>query len=301
MKCSRIALGTCSVLLLAGCGSDKDPFEAPPPSSSDSSLTQPANVRIWATSASAFALYAHAYDAVAWADGEKPFPDPACPVTREDGDTLTAEGDCTDSTGTQYVGLLTVKRSDDGDNSVNYSAYGTRKSDSATDTRTGTADVRRIDATNRDFSLHVVHASGTRTTVDYEGHVIGDYDARTVWSGSGTVVREGLLPPVGTVEVSTSAEVVDNDVCSGEPVSGNTTIENDAGETVVVTYDGDVDCDDEHAATYTLNGDPKGKITGIACAASPGRTGPGGALVVALALVGACVGLRRAARVRLET
>jgi hypothetical protein len=295
MKCTRFAMAAFSVLLGA-CGSSSDPFEAGPPTR-DSSFENPDNVRIWVTATSAFALYAHVYEPVAVADGEKTFTDPTCPVTDDDGTTLTAEGDCTDGDGVEHVGKLTVKRSGDGNRAVTFEGYGTRQQGQNADTRDGEALVLRIDDTNHDFSLSLVHDAGLRETVDYEGRVTGGYDGRTVWSGSGTVVREGLLPPVGSAEVSTSAEVVDGDVCSGQPVSGNTSVTNASGDTVVVTYDGDVDCDDDQAASYALNGDPQGRITGISCSASPGGSGGGGTeggLLATFALFAAgCVVRRR--------
>jgi len=299
MKYSRFPTGVLSVLLLAGCGSSASPFEATQ-AAGDSSLENPDNVRVWAVSLSAFAIYGHAYEPVAIADGERTFPDPACPATVDDGTTLTAEGGCTDLAGVQRVGKLTVKRSANGDRAVTFDGYGSLKDGEPSDVRDGEAHVRRIDDTHHAFSVKLVHESGMRHTIDYEGQVEGGYDTRTVWSGSGTVVREGFFPPVGSVEVNTSAEVVDDALCSGQPASGNTTVHNDANETAVVTYDGDVDCDDAHAATYTLNGDPKGPITGITCAASPGRRGPAGSLLLGLSLLAACRGARRLGRRRLE-
>ena len=291
MKCSRLATAALSVLLGA-CGSSGDLFEASTPPRG-SSLEDVENVRIWVTSTSAFSLYGHIYEPVAVADGEKTFADPTCPVTDDDGTTLTAAGDCTDADGVEHVGKLTVKRSANGDHAVTFESYGTRKQGQTADTRDGEGHVRRIDDTNHDFSLSLVHDAGLRETIEYEGRVTGGYDGRTVWSGSGTVVRDGLLPPVGSAEVSTNAEVVDDDVCSGQPVSGNTMVKNTAEDTVVVTYDGDVDCDDDQAATYTLNAEPRGKITGISCAASPGRTRAGGTLLAALALVSSGIAVRR--------
>ncbi|HEX5101120.1 MAG TPA: hypothetical protein VFV94_16530 [Polyangiaceae bacterium] len=281
-----------SGVLLAGCGSDSEPFAAA--KNDDSSLAKPDNIRTWANTASALALYANAYQPIAVADGKRTFDDPACPATNDDGTTLSIEGGCTDAMGASWVGRASVKRHADGARELTLEDFGTQKGD-ASDTRNGEASVRRIEDGSQDFSLSLVHESGVRVTIDYEGHVEGDYDARTVWSGSGTVTREGLLPPVGTLDVTTSAEVVDNDVC-GQPASGNTTL-TDEDDTVVVTYDGDVDCDDDQAATYTLNGTSKGKITGIACTASPGRTGPEGASLLAIILgVAGLRGRRRRAQ-----
>lgn len=288
MKCSRFPVWTLSVSILAGCGSDSEPFVAA--KNDDSSLAKPDNVRTWANTASAIALYANAYQPIAVADGKRTFDDPACPATDDDGTTLSIEGGCTDAMGASWVGKASVKRHADGARELTLEDFGTKKGD-ASDTRNGEASVRRIDDGSQDFSLSLVHESGVRVTIDYEGHVEGDYDARTVWSGSGTVTREGLLPPLGTLDVTTSAEVVDNDVC-GQPASGNTTLTDEARNTVVITYDGDVDCDDDQAATYTLNGTSQGRITGIACSASPRRTGPAAASLLAVVLSAASLARR---------
>jgi hypothetical protein len=167
-------------------------------------------------------------------------------------------------------------------------------SGSVFDTRNGEASVYVIDAGSQGFSLNLVHASGTRLTIDYEGRIDGDYDARTAFSGSGTVTREGEAP-TGTVEVTTTDEVLDNDVC-GQPASGNTAITDDAGNTVVVTYDGSVDCDGDQAASYTLNGVAQGKLTGIACSTSPGQTGHARTSWLALALAATWLAGRRRAK-----
>lgn len=282
MKCSRFPISMLSMLLLGGCGSSGEPFAA---KKDDGTLANPDNVRNWANTASAIAVYANAYEPIAVADGAKSFDDPACPVTSDDGTTLGIEGGCTDVKGTSWVGKASVKRHANGDRELTLEAFGTTSGD-ASDTRSGEASIRRMDDGSRDFSMSMVHDGGSRLTMDYAGHVDGDYDARTVWSGSGTLKREGLLPPVGTVEVTTSAEVVDNDVC-GQPASGNTSLTDDAGNTVVVTYDGAIDCDGDQAATYTLNGASQGKITGIACTAAAGRTAPSGGALLVLAIAAA--------------
>src|SRR5215471_5650998 len=72
-----------SMLALVGCQS--------------SSLEDAENVRIWATTASAVAVFAEVYDPIAFADGHRTFDDPACPHTSDDGTTATLRGECTDS------------------------------------------------------------------------------------------------------------------------------------------------------------------------------------------------------------
>ncbi len=72
---------------------------------------------------------------------------------------------------------------------------------------------------------------------------------------------------------STPAPTVDerlDDTCSGQPVSGQTTIER-GSRIDVITYDGATACDEAHAAEWTVNGADRGLLTGIGCSASPGR------------------------------
>ncbi len=275
----------CLLLALGGCGSESEP----PPAAEDGTLDEPADIRYWANAGSAVAVYANVHQLFAIADGQSAFPDPACPSVEDDGTTLSVSGGCSESEsdGTQWMGSASVERSGNGDLELVVEHFGTRRGE-ASDTRDGEASLRRIDATHRDFSISLMHVDGARTGIQYEGQVSGDYGARTVFEGSGQVTRNSKLPPSGTVDVSTTAEVLDNDVCSGQPLSGNTTIANEQGETVVVTYDGESDCDSSAAASYSFNGHPRGKITGISCAFHPGSeptsARPWLAFVAALAL-----------------
>lgn len=250
-----------------GCGSDDEPFTA----TKGSSLTEPENIRTWTNSASAYAVYAHAYEPFAVADGEHTYPDALCPVVEDDGTTLTIGGACTDTSGESWVGTATVVRSANGNRALTLDGFGSGTGDDPA-TKTGEAHLRRIDDTHTDFDLDVTHEGGLRTTLEYSGRIEGGYSGQTVWNGSGTVTRDGLFEPTGSVEVTTVDEVIDTSVCSA-PLSGNTTITNAADETVVVTYDGAVDCDTDDAASYTLDGKPQGKLTGISCSVGPGRAG----------------------------
>ncbi|WP_437592938.1 hypothetical protein [Sorangium sp. So ce1000] len=88
---------------MAGCGSDKG-IEPVPPFQSEE------HVQVWATSASALGVYVHAYEPIAIADGHLSFQDPACPMTSDDGATLTIAGGCTDESDRQWIGRATVRR-----------------------------------------------------------------------------------------------------------------------------------------------------------------------------------------------
>lgn len=261
-------------------------------SSSDDSLEDVDTVRGWANLASALAAYLTVYQPIAVADGEATFADATCPTLSDDGTTLEITGGCTDASGKEWLGAATIVRSGDGDRDLTLDGFGT-----SLDLRTGEARIRRIDEMTHEFEVDLVHETDGVTTYDYSGEVEGGYDTRTVWNGSGTVTREGAVPR-GRIEATTTNEVVDDAACSGQPASGNTTLRDRHGNTAVITYDGSVECDDEQAASYTLNGEPEREITGIACAASPGRRGDRTASVLGIVLVVAAFsrGVRRRSR-----
>jgi hypothetical protein len=274
--------------LLPACGSDDEPFKE----TTTSSLADPDNVRAWANTASAYAVYGNVYKLFAVADGDQTFDDPGCPGVADDGTTLSVSGGCTDSGGITHVGSAEVTRSADGDRSLTLNDFGTDGDPSA-----GEAHLRVIDEMTTAFSVNLTRGGVGTTTFAYEGRVEGSYDTPTIWNGSGTVTRDGNVTPQGTVEVTTTDEVIDNDSCAGQPLSGNTTIHNQADQTAIVTYDGAVDCDDEHAASYSLDGTPKGKLTGISCSLARGPGEARGAWTLLLTiLIGFAMRSRRMRR-----
>jgi hypothetical protein len=233
-----------------------------------SSLAIPEQARIWANSASALAVYLHVYQPFAAADGHEPFSDSTCPEPSDDGTTLTLTGDCTDADGTEWVGSATVVRSQSGDRSLTLDDFGT-VSDGAPDIRRGSAELRRNADDDHDFTLDISHQAGVSVIVSYSGNVVGDYGTRSVWNGSGSVTREGLAAPAGTIEATTADEVIDDEVCSGQPASGTTVLVDERGETAVITYDGSSDCDEDATASYSFDGQPGAPLSGVVCAYAP--------------------------------
>lgn len=234
-------------LLAAACGDDKpaapSPFEAKE------------HVQIWATTASALAVYANVHQDIAAFLGEEAFPDATCPSIRDEGATWTATGGCTDIDEKEWDGKLTITR-DGEDFTLSYDSF---------DDQDGTFAVRQLAPELHQFDAQLV--IGGFTTIDYLGSVQGRNNGRTVWSGEGTVERDGFLPPNGAVEAVTEAEVVDSAVCAGQPASGSTTLT--AGKHVaVITYDGATDCDEKQRAKLTVNDEPKGLLEGVTCAVS---------------------------------
>ncbi|MBW2257325.1 MAG: hypothetical protein JRI25_22390, partial [Deltaproteobacteria bacterium] len=115
----------------------------------------------------------------------------------------------------------------------------------------------------------------------YDGTLVpGTGDVQT-WAGSGRVGASDR----GTLMATTTDEVLDSSTCDSEALSGTTTLES-AGNVAVITYDGATDCDEDSTVTWTYNGDDRGEVAGVACAAV-GPVAAGAWLVgVALVLVG---------------
>jgi hypothetical protein len=238
------------------------------------------DVRVWATTASAAAVYSHAYKPIAVADGRDKYSDETCPALSDDGTTATLTGDCTDADGHAWKGEATVTRDGD-DRGLTLTDF---------DGNRGIVSLHLTSAQQYDFVAMLV--IGGVTTIAYSGTAEGDYGARTTWNGSGHFKREGFLSPVGEIEASTEDEVVDNDVCAGQPVSGSTTLTK-GDQVAVITYDGESDCDKEANAVLEVNGKDRGLIDGISCSVrGRGRDGTGSSAALALSLL-ALLGLRR--------
>src|SRR5262245_41394202 len=102
------SLAVCTLALaLTGCGDSGDEFTPTPP------FDDKEDVKAWAGSSSAVAIYSNVYQPIAVFQGEQMYPDAACPVVEDDGTTWTATGDCTDTEGEEWKGKLTIER--DGD------------------------------------------------------------------------------------------------------------------------------------------------------------------------------------------
>jgi hypothetical protein len=220
-----LVLGSSAFVL--GCSSDKE-FERATPFRNEE------DVQVWATNASAVAVYSNAYEPIAVADGQATFSDPECPVTSDDGTTLTISGGCTDAGGKEWTGEATVTREGD-DRTLEFDDF---------DGKVGTVTLRLTAPSAHEFDVDLV-------------------------IGSGRVEREGYFSPTGVVEATTADQVVDDAVCSGQPVSGSTTL-HAHGDTAVVTYDGATDCDPDQNARLSVNGKDRGLVSGISCAMRSG-------------------------------
>jgi uncharacterized protein (TIGR03382 family) len=116
--------------------------------------------------------------------------------------------------------------------------------------------------------------------IDYEG-AFEQLGTGQKWSGKGWIGSASS----GKLEVSTVDQILDSETCQHESLSGSTTFK--AGKsTVVVTYDGATDCDEDSTAHWSLNGQDQGEMAGIGCSAGGGGMGLAwGALVALLPLL----------------
>jgi hypothetical protein len=258
-------------------------------------LDEADHIRTWATTSSAVAIYSHAHSTLGFADGKLTFSDPTCPQTSDDGTIVTISGGCTDASDTEFVGSATVVRSATGDRTLTFDEFGSFNDPSFGATKSGTFVFRRLGPTTHEFDADFVHRGGMTTTFRYSGSIEGDHDIATVWNGSGEVERDGLLAPTGRISATTTDQVVDDAVCSGQPVSGQTEID-DGQKSAVITYDGETDCDEEQAARLHVDGQDRGLITGISCALDPRHLkndGAGAILFAAFFSVGVASRARR--------
>jgi hypothetical protein len=247
------------------------------------------DVAVWANSGSALGVYTHLHVPVGFALGEAGFVDPACPMTSDDGTTVTITGGCTDSEGKRFEGEVTITRVDGPrDLDLSFDGYGSGEGDVAR--ANGTASVRQIDDSVYTFDVDLASNGLTTLDIDYSGTIVGDYGQPTRFSGSGVVARSSFTPPNGTAEVSTEDQLIDDSVCSGQSVSGETTIDVN-GHVIVVTYDGATDCDEDHAARLTVDGKDQGLVEGITCTVMSG--GRAGGVLSVLMLLGLGAAWRR--------
>lgn len=257
------------VLLLAGCGDSRIDAE---------------DASTWANTGSALGVYTHLHIPVAFAVSEHTFVDPVCPTTTDDGTTVTITGGCTDSEGTRFEGSVTITRVDGPrDLDLSFDGYGSGEGDIALNT--GMASVRQTGTDSYEYEVDLVNDGGVTVDITYSGTVSGNYGQATVWNGMGVVTRTGIVPPTGTAGVETVDQLVDDSICSGQSSSGETTIEVD-GHRIVITYDGETDCDENHAARWSLDGKDQGLVEGITCAVTSGGGRTGAVILFMLALLG---------------
>lgn len=250
-------------------------------------LETEADATQWAVRSSGPRVYASSTQvfSIVGVTGDSASSEKICPKETQSGNTLTVQGNCTDSTGRKWSGRLRKESEAVGSYTGKfvYEDFGYEDT-----TECGGKQVARkiifkgiVDITGpeeeRKFDVDVVvdregpeeetcAVKKGSSAWDYEG-TIKDFgkDLQT-WSGSGRVGESDL----GVVFAETSEERLDSRTCVNEASSGSTTIK--AGkDTVVITYDGATDCEEPPTVQWSLNGTAKGELVGVACSA------PGGA------------------------
>ncbi len=258
-----------AALVAVGCGGGGDPLE-----SSD-------DVAGWANSASALGVYTLAHEPLGFANGAFTFADPDCPATSDDDTTVIITGGCEDSQGRAWDGEVAVARRAGGW-SLTFDGFGDDRFGGMARV-TGSFEVDQQSDDLHAFDADLQRDGGIETRILYSGTVAGGYDGPTVWNGSGSVSRDGVTINSGAVDAETVDQVRDDEVCPGEGVSGTTIMTSDS-HTVVISYDGDTDCDDDDAARWSLDGEDQGLVTGVTCSTGgPAATGSAFLVLIAAA------------------
>lgn len=237
----------------------------------DASIQTEEDLVYWANTASAPNVYGAVYHP--WLE-QAAEADPACPELQEEGEREVWVGDgCVAEDGTTWDGRMTVERGEGDALDIAYQDLALTREVTCdevvvrtTTEYSGTIEERPAEG-GRTFNAHVfAGVSGGCAAEEegfmwiYEGQQVDGEESDT-WSGHGLVGSTVH----GVVTATTQAEVLDEALCETEAVSGETILE--AGErTAVVTYDGATDCDPESTATWTLDGEERGEVSGVACA-----------------------------------
>lgn len=255
----RIALqGGAWLAILAGSGCGGDPLE------------RNKDIAGWANASSAFGVFVIGYEPLGFADGQVVFEDAACPATSDDGTTATITGNCVDSKNVEWKGSASVVRAPSGARNITLTDFAKIPDPNFAQTTTGTIEITQLAVDRHRFTVDVTQDGGIDTAIIYTGTVVGGYQGPTVWNGSGTIDREGIVINSGQVEAVTVDELRDDTICAGQSVSGTTTLES-ADHTVVIMYDGQTDCDDRQSARWSRDGKDQGLVEGVSCAlARPG-------------------------------
>jgi uncharacterized protein (TIGR03382 family) len=222
--------------------------------------------------------------------------DGGCPAVTDDGTTLKAVGaNCTDATGTKWAGSVSFVRTTPAAQTGKYTFSDLASTSpvtcadggtgSGTTTITGTMQITgaesnftyaidlRLDGTGLNAKTC---ANSTATSAwNYTGSVITAADGSKTWNGTGKLGSSEQ----GSVTATTTDEKIDSAVCATEAASGTTKV-SASGNSIVYTYDGATKCDAEGTVLWSLNGAPKGELSGVNCAAAPGSAFLGAALLV---------------------
>jgi hypothetical protein len=219
------------------------------------------DVRVWATTASAAAVYSHAVQPLAVADHSGSYTDPACPEVTSYGNGVRIAGGCTDRGGRTWVGLATVGVLPYAQD-VSFEGFGSYLGGELAAALTGRVGVMGRAESERQFYVDLVQVGGTLTMFHYRGTLTGRHGQRTLWNGRGSVERDGSVEPSGRVDARTIDQLIDESVCAGQPLSGRTLLQGDS-QKAIIEYDGASDCDEARAARWSVDGEDRGSLAGL--------------------------------------
>ncbi|TNE87918.1 MAG: hypothetical protein EP330_16635 [Deltaproteobacteria bacterium] len=249
--------------LVMGCATAIDGLSAP----EDVDLRDPAQVVSWANTVSPLSIAYYAIEPLS----ESQFLTSDCPLTTEVDGELHVDGWCTTADGTGWHGTAVIEGYDPetGDGAYHFVDFGSEVR------LTGTARFETVDGVQNYWVDMLREDRGERVGIVYQG-ARWEEDGVQVRDGAGSVAVEGE----GTVHAQTIGQRRDEARCQYESLAGQTRMLAD-GREVVVTYDGEVDCDPEHTAHWRLDGVEMGEIGGVSCA----TMGPGAGLWALLPLL----------------
>ncbi|KFE72087.1 MYXO-CTERM sorting domain-containing protein [Hyalangium minutum] len=304
MSASRLVplLTSLVALSLTGCGGDGGAAEELD-SYKEAKLESGDDVKQWSGSASAVTIFFFSMTPMIAADlsqqGENAI---NCPEVITEGSKKTYKGGCTDKSGKTWFGTAVTESFNQETSTVGLIRYegfgygspktcgggqtassslkvdGEIKGEGTQSTSKPTFDINfrmELGSVNEDDCT----LKSNTMLIDYEGSFEPMGDGQK-WNGKGRIGSASI----GKVEVSTVDQVLDTEACLNESLSGSTTLK--AGKnTVVVTYDGATDCDDDSTAHWSLNGQDQGKMAGIGCSAGGGGMGLAWGALAALLLL----------------
>lgn len=287
-------------LSLTGCGGDGGAAEELD-GYKEAKLESGDDIKQWSGNASAATIFFFSMTPMLAADLSHQGEDATnCPELITEGSKKTYRGGCTDASGKTWFGTAVSESFNQETSSVGLIRYegfgyestktcggqpttsslkvdGEIKGEGTQNTSKPTFDINfrmELGGVDDDCTL-----KNNTVLIDYEGAFEPAGNGQK-WSGKGKIGS----PTIGKVELSTVDQVLDTETCLSESLSGSTTLK--AGKsTVVVTYDGATDCDDDSTAHWSLNGQDQGELGGIGCSAGGGMGLAWGALAALLILL----------------
>lgn len=303
MSASRLVplLASLVALSLPGCGGDGGVAEELD-GYKEAKLESGDDVKQWSGSASAVTIFFFSMTPMLVADlSHQGDNETNCPELITEGSKKTYKGGCTDESGRTWFGTAVTdafNRETSSLGLIRYEGFGYEstepcggqtmatslkvdgeiKGESTENLSKPTFDINfrmELSNVNDDCTL-----KSDTLLIDYAG-AFERMGTGQKWSGKGWIGSASS----GKLEASTVDQILDSETCQHESLSGSTTLK--AGKsTVVVTYDGATDCDEDSTAHWSLNGQDQGEMARIGCSAGGGGMGlAGGALVALLTLL----------------